>query len=132
MHFTPDVTGTYRIVVASNNTVVDALPEVPGSTLQCGNADLTISYVSGSAEVRQRVVPGIPFCGKSHFIEYHDRECFRANASSASSVDPFIYFIPAASRQTPIETNSPIRWADNTSGTNASLCVSRASVLDGS
>ena len=121
VQFTPTVTGTYRIVVASNNTVVDALPEVPGSILQCGNADLTVSYVSDSAEVRQRVVPGIPFCGMSHYIEYHAGECFRANAS-APNVDPFIYFIPAASQQTPIATNSPIRWADTTSGNNASLC----------
>jgi hypothetical protein len=121
VQFTPTVTGTYRIVVASNNTVVDALPEVPGSILQCGNADLTVSYLSDSAEVRQRLVPGIPFCGMSHYIEYHAGECFRANAS-APNVDPFIYFIPAASQQTPIATNSPIRWADNTSGTNASLC----------
>ena len=121
VHFTPDVTGPYRIVVASNNTVIDGLPEVPGSIYQCGNADLTISYFSGSAKVRQRVVPGIPFCGMSHYIEHHAGECFRANAS-APNVDPFIYFIPAASQQTPIATDSPIRWADNTSGNDASLC----------
>ncbi|HET9473002.1 MAG TPA: hypothetical protein VFO82_03860, partial [Steroidobacteraceae bacterium] len=59
VHFTPTVTGTYRIVVASNNTIVDALPEVPGSILQCGNGDLRVSYVSGSAEVSQFFVPGI-------------------------------------------------------------------------
>ncbi len=121
VHFTPTVTGTYRIVVASNNTIIDALPEVPGSTLQCGNADLSVSYVNGSAEVRQYFAPGISFCGMSHYIEYHDGECFRANAS-APNVDPFIYFMPAASQQTPIATGSPIRWADDTSGDNASLC----------
>ncbi len=120
VHFTPAVTGTYRIVVASNDTIVDSVPEVPGSTLQCGNADLSVSFVTGSTEVRQHFFPGISFCGKSHFIEYHAGECFRANASSP--VDPFIYFIPVASRQTPIATGLPIRWADNTSGNNASLC----------
>lgn len=121
VHFTPSVTGTYRIVVTSNNTVIDALPEFPGSTLQCGNADLSVSYVSGSAEVRQRFLPGISFCGMGHYIEHHAGECFQANGS-APNVNPYIYFMPAASQQTPIATGSPIRWANDTSSSSASLC----------